>query len=251
VPQLATGYNYKDPTHLILHLRSGVKFQDGETFDASAVKYTLMRDLTMKGSLRKGQINDITAINVIDPLTVEIVLKQPDSPLLAQLAGRPGIMLAPKVAEKEGAKFGLHPVCAGPFSFVERVPQQKIVLERFPGYWNSKAIHFDRVEYLPIVNSAVRLENLQAGSVDLVEYIAATDIPTVQKDPKLKLAIGGGLGYQGITINTDRGPAAKMPLGAHARIRQAFDLAIDRTALIKVVYNGLYPPIAQANPPSS
>ena len=251
VPQLATGYNYKDPTHLILHLRSGVKFQDGENFDASAVKYTLMRDLTMKGSLRKGQINDITAINVVDPLTVEIVLKQPDSPLLAQLAGRPGIMLAPKVAEKEGAKFGLHPVCAGPFSFVERVPQQKIVLERFPGYWNAKAIHFDRVEYLPIVNSAVRLENLQAGSVDLVEYIAATDIPTVKKDPKLKLAIGGGLGYQGITINTNRAPASKTPFGEDARIRQAFDLAIDRSALIKVVYNGLYPPIAQANPPSS
>ncbi|MGH6680265.1 MAG: ABC transporter substrate-binding protein [Bradyrhizobium sp.] len=67
VPQLAAGYTYKDPTHLILHLRPGVKFQDGESFDASAVKYTLMRDLTMKGSLRKGQINDITAINVIDP----------------------------------------------------------------------------------------------------------------------------------------------------------------------------------------
>ncbi|HET9146591.1 MAG TPA: ABC transporter substrate-binding protein [Acetobacteraceae bacterium] len=128
VPQLATGYTYKDPTHLLLHLRSGVLFQDGEKFDAQAVKYTLNRDLTMPRSLRRGQINDIQSINVIDPLTVELVLKAPDSALLAQLAGRPGIMLAPKVAEKEGANFGQHPVCAGPFRFVQRIPEQKIEL---------------------------------------------------------------------------------------------------------------------------
>ena len=92
VPQLATGYTYKDPTHLVLHLRPGVLFQDGEKFDAAAVKSTLERDLTMPGSLRRGQINAIKSIEVVDPLTVEIVLKQPDSPLLAQLAGRPGII---------------------------------------------------------------------------------------------------------------------------------------------------------------
>ncbi|MDA8051670.1 MAG: ABC transporter substrate-binding protein [Rhodospirillales bacterium] len=251
VPQLATGYEYKDPTHLILHLRPGVIFQDGEKFDAAAVKYTLMRDLTMKGSLRKGQINSIQSINIIDPLTLELVLKQPDSPLLAQLAGRPGIMVAPKVAEKEGRKFGLHPVCAGPFTFVRRVPQQEIVLHRFPGYWNAKAIHFDRLVYVPIVNSAVRLANLQAGSVNMVEYILPTDVPAVQKDPKLKLAMSWSPGYEGITFNTGKGPKAKSPIGESADLRRAFELAIDRTALIKVVYNGLYTPIAQANPPGS
>jgi peptide/nickel transport system substrate-binding protein len=251
VPQLATGYEYKDPTHLILHLRPGVTFQDGEKFDAAAVKYTLMRDLTMKGTLRKGQIDAISAIDVIDPLTVELVLKSPDSPLLAQLAGRPGIMVAPEVAEKEGAKFGLHPVCAGPFSFVKRVPEQEIVLQRFPGYWNAKAIHFDQVVYVPIVNSAVRLANLQSGALDLVEYIVPTDVPAVEKDPKLKLAMSWSPGYDGITFNVGKGPMAKSPIGESADLRKAFDLAIDRKALIQVVYNGLYPAIAQANPPGS
>lgn len=251
VPQLATGYTYKDPTHLVLHLRKGVQFQDGETFDAAAVKYTLERDLTMKGSLRKGQINAIQTISVVDPLTVELVLKTPSSPLLAQLAGRPGIMLAPKAAEKESAKFGLHPVCAGPFRFAERVPQQKIVLERFPGYWNAKAVHFDRVVYEPIVNSAVRLANLQSGAIDLAEYIVPTDIAAVKKDPRLKLAISDGLGYNGITFNTGHGPQSKTPIGEHARLRRAFELAIDRKALIQVVYNGLFKAIAQANPPGS
>ena len=251
VPQLATGYAYKDPTHLVLHLRAGVKFQDGEPLDAAAVKFNLERDLTMQGSLRKGQINAIDKIEVLDPLTVQLALKTPSSPLLAQLAGRPGIMLAPQAAQKAGAKFGLHPVCAGPFRFVERVPQQKIVLERFPGYWNASAIHFERVEYLPIVNSAVRLANLQSGAVDLVEFIVPTDLAAVKKNPKLKLAISNGLGYNGITFNTGHGPQSKSPIGQHAELRRAFELALDRKTLSQVVYNGLYVPIAQANPPGS
>ncbi len=251
VPQLATGYTYKDPTHLILHLRPGVLFQDGEKFNAAAVKYTLTRDLTMVRSLRKGQINDIKSIEVINPLTVELVLKAPDAALLAQLAGRPGIMLAPDVAAKEGKDFGLHPVCAGPFRFVKRIPEQKIVLERFKRYWDAKAIHFDKVEYIPIVNSAVRLANLQAGALDLVEYIVPTDVPAVEKDPKLRIAMDTSLGYNGITFNVGNGPESKTPIGEHARLRRAFALAIDRKALIHVVYDGLYTPIAQANPPSS
>jgi peptide/nickel transport system substrate-binding protein len=251
VPQLATGYTYKDPTHLILHLRSGVLFQDGEKLDAQAVKYTLTRDLTMKRSLRRGQINDIQSIKVIDPLTVELVLKAPDSALLAQLAGRPGIMLAPKVAEKEGADFGQHPVCAGPFRFVQRIPEQQIVLERFKRYWNAKAIHFNKVEYIPIVNSAVRLDNLEAGKLDLVSYVVPTDVPAVEKDPKLRIVTDTSLGNYGITFNLGNGPASKSAVGAHKRLRRAFELAIDRQALINVVYNGLYTPIAQANPPSS
>ena len=251
VPQLATGYTYKDPTHLILHLRAGVLFQDGEKFDAQAVKYTLNRDLTMQRSLRRGQINDIQSINVTDPLTVELILKAPDAALLAQLAGRPGIMLAPKVAEKEGSDFGQHPVCAGPFRFVRRIPEQKIVLRRFKRYWDSKAIHFDKVEYIPIVNSAVRLDNLEAGRLDLVQYIVPTDVAAVQHDPKLRIVMDTSLANNGITFNTGNGPASKSALGSHKRLRRAFDLAIDRQALINVVYNGLYTPIAQANPPSS
>ncbi|HWA79534.1 MAG TPA: ABC transporter substrate-binding protein [Acetobacteraceae bacterium] len=251
VPQLATGYEYKDPTHLILHLRPGVRFQDGEKLDAAAVKYTLMRDLTLPGSLRKGEINAISAIDVIDPLTVALVLKSPDSPLLSQLADRAGIIVAPEAAKKAGTKFGLHPVCAGPFSFVRRVPEQEIELARFPGYWDAQAIHFNRVVYEPIVNSAVRLANLQAGALDLVEYIAPTDVPAVRKDPKLRLVMDNALGYQGITFNTGHGPMAKSPIGESADLRRAFALAIDRKAVIQVVYNGLFQPIAQAVPPAS
>jgi peptide/nickel transport system substrate-binding protein len=251
VPQLATSYEYQDPTHLVLHLRAGVTFQDGTPFDADAVKYKIDRDRTAKGSMRAGEVNTISSVEVIDPLTVRLVLKSPSSPLLAVLTDRAGIMISPKAVEAACADFGLHPVCAGPFAFESRVPQDRIVLHRFPGYWNASAIHFERVIYQPIPNSAVRLANLQAGSLDLVEYIVPTDMTQAQADRRLKLAIDDGLAYTGITFNTDNGPKAQTVAGQNALVRRAFELSIDRNALIETVYNGLYTPVAQANTPSS
>ncbi|MEJ1976013.1 MAG: ABC transporter substrate-binding protein [Acetobacteraceae bacterium] len=251
VPQLATGFDYADPTHLIIHLRQGVTFQDGETMDAEAVKTSLMRDLTAKGSMRAGEINAIQAIEVIDPATVRLVLKAPASQMLAQLADRAGIIMAPKALAAAGDRFGLHPVCVGPFAFEQRVAQDRIVLKRDPGYWDAKDYHFDQVIYHPIPNSAVRLANLQAGSLDIVEYIDPADIATVQHDPKLRLAMWDGLGYTGINFNIGNGPAQDWVGGKSALVRQAFELSIDRTALIQVVYAGLFTPTAQANPPSS
>ncbi len=251
VPQLATGYEYADPTHLVIHLRPGVLFQDNEKMDADSVKTTLMRDLTAKGSKRAEEINAIQSIDVIDPLTVRLALKVPASQLLSQLTDRPGMIMSPKALAAEGDQFGLHPVCAGPFSFRNRVAQDRIVLDRFPAYWDAKNIHFDQVIYLPNPNSSVRLAGLQAGSLDLVEYIAPTDVATVRQDPKLTLAMDDGLAYMGLTFNMASPPGDNTLIGKNALVRRAFELAIDRKALIDVVYNGMYTPVAQANSPSS
>ena len=251
VPQLATGYEWKDPTHLVIHIRDGVRFQDNEKLDADAVKYKLMRDLTAKGSMRRGEVSSIDSIDIIDPLTVQLNLKAPASQLLAQLTDRAGIMISPKATEAAGDKFGLHPVCAGPFSFDSRVAEDRIVLKRFPGYWDAKDIHFDEVVYLENPNSSVRLANLEAGALDLVEYIVPSDVPAVQKDAKLKLAIDDSLAYNGIAFNTDNGPAQNTIIGKNALVRQAFELGLDRSAIIQVVYNGMFAPVVQANPPSS
>jgi peptide/nickel transport system substrate-binding protein len=251
VPQLATGYEWKDPTHLVIHLRDGVLFQDGEKFNADAVKYKLTRDLATKGSMRRGEVSSIDTIEIIDPLTVQLSLKAPASQLLAQLTDRAGIMISPKAAEAAGDQFGLHPVCAGPFTFAERIAQDHITLKRFPGYWDASSIHFDQVTYQVNVNSSVRLANLQAGALDLVEYILPTDVDAVKHDPKLAVAMDDSLAYTGITINTGNGSASKTILGQNALVRQAFELSIDRDALIQVVYDGMYSATAQANPPSS
>jgi peptide/nickel transport system substrate-binding protein len=251
VPQLATGYEWKDATHLLIRIRPGVVFQDGEKLDAEAVKYKLTRDLTIKGSMRRGEISSIDTIEVIDPLTVLLTLHAPSSPLLAALTDRAGIMISPKAAEAEGDQFGLHPVCAGPFAFESRVAQDKIVLKRFPGYWDAANIHFDEVVYEPNVNATARLANLQAGALDLVEYILPTDVAAVKRDPKLRIAITGSLAYDGITFNTGNGPAANTVINQNKLVRHAFELAIDRDALMQVVYNNMHTSTAQANPASS
>ena len=251
VPQLATRWEYEDPTHLVLTLRDGVTFHDGEPFDAEAVRYKLNRDLTMKGSMRVGEVNAIQSMEVIDRLHIRLVLKAPSTPLLSMLADRAGIMVSPKAAEAAGSNFGARPICAGPFMFESRVAQDSIVLKRFPAYWDAASYHFDRLVFRPMPNAAVRLTNLQSGTVDLVEQILPTDVATVKANPKLKLAIGDGLTYLGINFNLNSGPASKTSLGQSAKVRQAFEAAIDRTALNQVVYDGLFSPTVQANPPSS
>jgi peptide/nickel transport system substrate-binding protein len=251
VPQLASGFRYEDPTHLVITLRPGVTFHDGEKLDAEAAKYSLMRHLTMKGSMRVGEINAIGAVEIVDPLTLRLVLKQPSSPLLAQLTDRGGMMVSPKAAEALGDQFATHPVCAGNYAFESRVAQDKIVLRRYAGGWDAQNAHFDHIIYMPIVNGSVRLANLQAGSLDLLEFVAPTDVETVRKDPRLKLAIMDGLGYTGINFNVNNGPGAQTVIGQNKLVRQAFEAAIDRQAIIDVVFNGMFTATAQANNPNS
>ncbi len=251
VPQLATGYEWADPKTLVIHLRPNVQFQDGEKLDAEAVKYSLMRHLTMQGSFRKSEISAMDSVEVVDPLTVKVHLKQPSSPFVAALADRAGMIVAPLVTQKEGKDFGLHPVCAGPFSFVERVPQDRIVLQKFPGYWDAKDIHLDKVIYQPMAGAEVRVANLKSGNLEMSEQILPTDVKSVESDPKLKVVVSDSLGYDGITFNLGNGARADTPVGQNAKVRQAFKLAIDPAALTQVVYNGVFTPLAQAVPPSS
>jgi len=239
VPQLALGHETSaDGKTVTIKLRPGVKFHDGEPFDAAAAKYSLERHLTMKGSFRRPELASIVSIDVVDPTTVRLNLKEPFSPLLAQLTDRAGMMVSPKAAEAAGDKFGLKPVCAGPYKFVERVQQDRIVVEKFADYWNKDQVFIDKITYLPITDSTVRLANLRSGSLDMIERVLATDIKTVRDNPKLKLVTAVELGYQGLTINLSNGPKADTPLAKDARVRQAFELSIDREALNQVVFNG-------------
>jgi peptide/nickel transport system substrate-binding protein len=240
VPQLATSYEWAaDNKSLTIKLRSGVTFHDGEKMDAQAVKFNLERHKNMKGSNRRGELAPVASVDVVDPLTVRLNLSQPFVPLLAVLTDRAGMMVSPKAAEAAGEKFGAAPVCSGPFRFVERVAQDRIVLQRYPGYWNKDAIHFDRVVYQPIVDSTVRLANLRSGQLDFIERLAPNDVPNVRSDSRFKLAKIVELGYQGITINVGKSDEAqKNPLGKDPRVREAFELSLDRNAIVKVAMDG-------------
>jgi len=244
VPQLALSHETSaDGKIVTIKLRPGVKFHDGEPLDAEAAKFSIERHLAGPGSFRKPEIAAIDRVEVVDPLTIRLVLKQPYSPLIAQLTDRSGMMLSPKAVKAAGDKFGLHPVCAGPYRFVERVQQDRIVVEKFADYWNKDNVHIDRIVYLPIIDATVRLANLKSGGLDISERMLATDIKDIRADPKLRLVTALELGYQGITINMGDNERAKAtPLGRSAKVRQALSLAIDRDALNQVVFNGEFVP---------
>ena len=236
-PQLATAYEWSaDSKTLTLKLRPGVTFHDGEKFDAAAVKFNIERHKTLPGSNRRGELAPVASVDVVDAATVRLNLSAPFSPLLAQLADRAGMMVSPKAAQAAGDKFGAKPICSGPFKFVERVAQDRMVFERFAQYWNKDAIHFDKVVYTPIPDATVRLANLKAGQLDFIERVASSDMEKLLTDKKLKTSRITEIGYQGITINIGKSEQAqKNPLGRDARVREAFELAIDRQGLVQVV----------------
>ena len=252
IPQLATGWTWSaDGKTLTFALREGVTFHDGTPMDAAAVVYNLTRAATLQESRRRSELASMEKAEATGPLEVTITLKNPDATFLAQLADRAGMILSPTAVEAKGLDIGLAPVCAGPFSFVERVQQDRIVVEKFADYWNADAINFDRVTFLPIPDTTVRFANLQSGDLDMLERLAATDLAAAEAAPTINVAKAVSLGYQGITINVGNGERANHPMGQNALLRQAFSLAIDRDALNQVVFEGAFATGNQPFNPSS
>uniref|UniRef100_A0A9E7ZQR7 ABC transporter substrate-binding protein n=1 Tax=Bosea sp. NBC_00436 TaxID=2969620 RepID=A0A9E7ZQR7_9HYPH len=251
IPMLAQSWEWSpDSTVLTLKLRKDALFHDGTPVDAAAIKYNLERALTSGISRRKPEISAIKTVEAVDATTVKINLKEPSVPLLAALSDRAGMIISPAAGAKLGDKFTDAPVCSGPYKFMERVVQDRIVLEKFPQYYDAAKYHFDRLIYRGMPDSNVRLLNLRSRQLDLIERLAATDVEAVKKDKALAVDPVVGLGYYGITFNIG-GEGANLDAAKKAAIREAFSLAIDRQAISNVVFDGQASTGNQPFPPSS
>jgi peptide/nickel transport system substrate-binding protein len=260
VPQLAASLPKvsSDGLMVTIALRTGVQFTDGTTFDAAAVKKTLDRDRTLPGSSRKSELGAVTAVDVVDPNTVKLTLSRPFSPLAAQLADRAGMVMSPAALDKEGKDFGANPVCVGPFSFVSRTSGNEIVLKKSRDYYDSAKVKLEGITYKIITDPNVRTVNLRSGDVQAGERMATTDVASLQSNPQLKVLAVDTIGYQGITINLSNASGTSSPpgqvntpLAQHPELRQAFELSLDRAAINKVVFNGLYTPDCSPLPTQS
>lgn len=250
VPQLATEWKWSDDSKtLTMKLRPGVKFHDGELMNAAAVKVNLDRARTLQDSLRKSELGSVEGVEVVDDMTIALKLSRADATLVSQLSDRAGMIMSPKALA--APDFAQKPVCSGPYQFVERVQNDRIVLERFKDHWDAKSYNFDRLVFTPIPDTTVRLANLKAGNLDILERLAPSDVADVKSDPKLVFAPVSGIGYQGLTINTNNGDRAKSPLGQDKRVRQALQLAVDRDVINEVVAQGIFPPAGQPFPLAS
>jgi peptide/nickel transport system substrate-binding protein len=228
-----------------IKLRPNVKFNDGTPFTAEAMKYSLDRHREMKGSNRRSELESVNAVEVVDPLTIRLRLKAPFSPLTAQLADRAGMPVSPAAAQKLGEKFGTAPVCVGPWQFVERIPQDRIVVERSPHYFDQAAAKFDRIVFRIIPDDNVRLANLRSGDIDVMHQVAPTDASSLKKEGRFDVSSVTGLGFNSVTINLKNktgktNPPGDLgtPLANDPRVREALELSIDREALNQVAYEG-------------
>lgn len=242
VPELATSWDWsEDGLKLVMQLREDATFHDGTKFDAEAVKAVIERNMTLMESRRKAELASVESVEATGPFEVTFNLKTPDVTLLAQLNHHAGRMYSPTAAAA-ASNFGAHPVCSGPYKFVERVEGDRIVLTKFDEHWDAEAYALTGAVFMPIPDTTVRLANVRSGDLDMIERTAPSDVPSILGDNRLKLRDIVNLGYQGITINVNNGPRAEKPLGANKLVRQALSLSLDREAINQVVFDGLYVP---------
>lgn len=260
VPQLAASLptTSADGRTVTVRLRPGLKFSDGTRLDAPAVVTSLLRHRDLPGSARSTELAPVTEAKATGPLTVRLTLDHPYVPLTGVLADRAGMVMSPAALKKYGKNFTNHPSCVGPFRFVERTGGDRIVLEKDPNYYDADHVHLDGVVYKPIPDGNVRLANLRSGDLQVGDQMAPVDVQSALTEPKLQLFNSPSLGYQGIGLNVGnvKGLGQKpgkidTPVGRDVRVREAFELAIDRDLLNKVVFQGMYEPACGPISPQS
>lgn len=230
VPMLATEWTVSDDKlTYTFKLREGVKFHDGTDFNAEAVKFNLERGMTEK-SPRRTELESVKSIEVVDPTTVKVTLKEPFAPFVSVLTDRAGMVVSPKAAQEMGDDFLNKPICSGPFKFQERVKGTHITLVRNEDYWQEGIPKAAQIIYRTFTDANTALVNLRSGQVDITDALPSKEVPGLQNDPKFVVVNQAGMGYQGIWFNTTNPPLDKK------EVRQAIAMLVNRDALVKVMF---------------
>jgi peptide/nickel transport system substrate-binding protein len=237
VPGLAESWEELDEGKRIrFKLRQGVKFHNGEDFNAAAVKFTFDRLLGEEGSKGPQRSNyvSIESVEIIDDYTVDMKLKTPDPVLLTKLAGYGAMIVPPKYIEEEGEdNFNLNPVGTGAFKFVSYAPKVDIKLEANPDYWGG-APKLSNLDFRIITEPATAVAELQAGRVDLVmpPTIPIGMIPVIEGDSNLEIVSVPGPTVDALRFNTRNG------ITADPNVRKAIIMAVDRATIVQSILAG-------------
>ena len=234
-PMLVTRWEQPDNKTYLLHLRPGVKFHDGTKFDADAVVYNINRIRDPKiGSIRGGEIKALDEITAVNKRTIKMTLKYPFAAFLFPFTDVSGCIGSPAAFEEYGKeKAALNPVGTGPFKFASYSQDTETILERNGDYWDAGKPYVDRLILRPIPTSSTRLIELQTGSVHLSEGLPLQNIAKLRTQSDVVVSERVGFRWEYIGFNAK----AEFP-GSNARLRQAFQWAIDREALHQAAYFG-------------
>ena len=216
------------------HLRKGVKFHNGEPFNAKAVKFSFDRAMAENSVNKdKRKFAAITSVAALDEHTLVILNSQLDPNFLFGLATGPAIIVEPKSAETNATK----PVGTGPYKLEAWNKGASVVLTKWDGFRNAAAIKLKKVTFRFISDPAAQTAAVLSGDVDLFPRIGTRSVPQFKNNPNYQVLIGNSQGKTILTINNKKKPLDDV------RVRRAILAAIDRKAVIEGGADGYGSPI--------
>jgi peptide/nickel transport system substrate-binding protein len=231
---LATNWQYLNNNTLHMTLRQGVTFQDGEPFNAAAVKFTfdrLLGPLGQKGA-QYFQYKTIKQVRVVNPSAVDFITTSPDPVLITKLAGYGAMIVPPRYLARHGnTYFTSHPIGTGAYMVTRYVPNSEVDLTAYTKYWRG-APRMKHVIYRFIPEDATRLAELQTGRIDIMQKVAIGQAGSIKTSSGLSLYPVGSTTVTGIFLNGRTGPTKSV------QIRQAINYAIDTKTIIQTILNG-------------
>ncbi|KAI3589523.1 Oligopeptide transport substrate-binding protein, GsiB [Cupriavidus sp. U2] len=231
---LAESYDVsKDGLVYTFKLKKNIKFHDGTTFDATAVKANLDRVTDPANKLKRYTLfNRVAKTEVVDPYTARVTLKEPFSPFINVLAHPSAVMISPTALKKYGKEIAFHPVGTGPFEFVEWKQTDYLKGKKFAGYWKTGYPKIDSITWKPVVDNNTRSAVMQTGEADFAFSIPFEQAAVLKASPKVDLIDSPSIIQRYLSLNTTVKPFND------PKVRQAINYAINKEALAKVAFAG-------------
>jgi peptide/nickel transport system substrate-binding protein len=234
-PCLATSWTIS-PDGLIytFTLRTGVHFHDGTLLDAQAAAFSFLRQMDKTHPAHfpnatfaywSAMYSMVETVKVVDADTLQLQLKEPHAPFLANLVIFPAYLVSPKITDQR------HPIGTGPFRFVDWVPNEKIILEANADHWDGPPA-IRHLVFKVVPDSATRLVQLQTGEIQAMDGIDPNDLPVIGRDKSLTLITGPGLNVCYLAFNCEKPPLTDRNL------RRAIAAAINKRDLVDIVHRG-------------
>ncbi|MBI4321787.1 MAG: ABC transporter substrate-binding protein [Chloroflexi bacterium] len=239
--RLAERWENPNSTTWRFFLRKGVKFHNGEEFNAESAKLSLDRVRDSKISEATASFSTIESVTIVDTYTIDIKTKAPDPLLLQRLADQPSMVPPGALKTKGDEEFARNPVGTGPFQFVEWVRGNRIAFKANPQYWRG-APKFDSLVFKVIPEGATRVAALQTGEVDIAIAVPPGIVDTVKKSGNARIVTAP------LANDVHIGFKANEPPFNDVRVRQALNYAVNKKAIVESVLGGFARLTGQPSP---
>ena len=234
VPDLATKWEVSsDGLTWSFDLRDGVKFHDGTTVNAEAVKASFERLLDEKnGSPRRSVLAMIKNIDAVSPTQLKLTTAYPTGSFLQQLAHPVGAIISPAAIVKYGKDLSRNPVGTGPFKLAEWKSGDKILMEKNASYFDGPPA-ISQLVWKIVPEDSARTMLIESGQADVVLRVPVADLERLRAKSDVSLLEGPTVMTMYVALNNSRGPLKDV------RVRRAINYAVDKESLVKNIVGGL------------